>query len=157
MSQPSTSTTRCWGIEPSTHSPTGTRWSSPWAPVTTIVVEGVVQRKCLALFPCNVVLVCKENGTWKNVKSTTPPPKIVKERTKSLTHSVLLNEALVPRGCAHAAHRIGPHSANSTLVVLENTAKLKLVSKWTSFWWRERTSSLPIALFWCSNRQKYNG
>ena len=51
----------------------------------------------------------------------------------------------------------GPHSAHSsTFVVLENTAKLKPVSKWTFFWWRERTLSLAITLFWCSNWRKYN-
>ena len=41
----------------------------------------------------------------------------------------------------------GPRSANSTFVVLENTAKLKPVSKRTSFQLRDRTLSLAIALF----------
>ena len=47
-----------------------------------------------------------------------------------------------------------PRSEVSTFVVLENTAKLKPVSKRTSVRWRERTMSLPIALFWRSNRQE---
>ena len=51
----------------------------------------------------------------------------------------------------------GPCSVNSVFVVSENTAKLKPVSKWTSFWWRERSLSLPFALFWRSIPQKYGG
>ena len=51
----------------------------------------------------------------------------------------------------------GPHSANSTFLVLDNMAKLKQVSKRTSFRWRERTLSLPIALIWHSNWWKYDG
>ena len=39
----------------------------------------------------------------------------------------------------------------------KNTAKLKPVSKQTAFRWTERTPSIPIALFWHSNQQKYNG
>ena len=40
-----------------------------------------------------------------------------------------------------------------TLLLLswKNTAKLKPVSKQTSFWWMKRTPSLPIVLFWRSN------
>ena len=38
-------------------------------------------------------------------------------------------------------------SAHSAFVVLENTARLKLVSKQTCFWWKERILSLPAALF----------
>ena len=45
----------------------------------------------------------------------------------------------------------GPYSPNSTFVALENKAKLKLVSKWTAFWWRERTLSVLIVLFSSSN------
>ena len=51
----------------------------------------------------------------------------------------------------------GPRSVNSTVVVLENTAKLNPVSKQTSFRWRERTPSLPTATFWHSNQRKYDG
>ena len=40
----------------------------------------------------------------------------------------------------------GLRSTNSTLTVLENTVKQRLVSKWTSFRWRERTLSLPICI-----------
>ena len=38
-----------------------------------------------------------------------------------------------PHSLQLCSRRQGPHSANSTFVVLENTAKLKLVSKGTSF------------------------
>ena len=51
----------------------------------------------------------------------------------------------------------GPRSATSTVIVFENTAKQKSVSKQMSFWWRERTLPLPFALFWRSNRWKYTG
>ena len=44
-----------------------------------------------------------------------------------------------------------------SLVVLENTAKLKPISKRTSLWWRERILSLSIALFWCLNWWKCDG
>ena len=54
----------------------------------------------------------------------------------------LQNEGLIPR----------------TLLLLSwKTARLKLVSKQTSFRWRKRTLSLPIASFWCSNWWKYDG
>ena len=39
------------------------------------------------------------------------------------------NEALVPHNCAYATAERGPHSANSSFVAFENTAKLKPVSK----------------------------
>ena len=48
------------------------------------------------------------------------------------------------------------HFTNSASVVLENIAKLKLVLKWTSFPWWERTlsTSYGCALCWHSNKPK---
>ena len=69
-------------------------------------------------------------------------PGSVSPGSDVLPHSVPWNEALVPQ----------------TLLLLswKNTAKLKLVSKQTSIQWRDKIPSLPSALFWCSNRQKYD-
>ena len=61
---------------------------------------------------------------------------------EACVHRLLLS----PFNTFRTAER-GPCSANSTFVVLENTAKLKPVSKRTTFRWRERTLSLPTALF----------
>ena len=75
-----------------------------------------------------------------------------------LTHSLPRNEALVPCGCAHIVRRTRASFRKLYFYVFENTAELKLVSKGTAFWWRERTLPHPTALlFWCSNQQKYDG
>ena len=88
---------------------------------------------------------------------TSSKDKLSGTRVNDLTHSIPRNKAsflvvvlMLPAEC-------GPLSANSTVDVLENTAKLKPASKQTSFQWRERALSLPTALFWCSNRPKYDG
>ena len=69
-----------------------------------------------------------------------------------LTHSMPWNMALVLTVVLPPPAKQGPRSVNSTFVVLENPAKLKPVFKRTSFQWMERILSLPIVLFWHSDR-----
>ena len=74
-----------------------------------------------------------------------------------LTHFLVWNAALVPCGCAHAAHRIRPSFCKLYFCCLGHTANLKLVSKRTFFQGKESTLSLPIMLCLHSNWQKCDG
>ena len=76
-----------------------------------------------------VIMTGQGHQTWYESVDNKQVHGHAKFQIPCLTHSVLRNEALVPGGGAHAPAERGPHSANSTFVVLKNTAKLKLVSK----------------------------
>ena len=84
---------------------------------------------------------------WKRISAkSSPPPLSLSILSRSSFLLVLIDQNIYFFNVLTHSER-GPRSANSTSVVLENTVKLKPVSKQVSCRRRERTLSLPIALW----------